>query len=588
MKSDRPYGGGKSGQELNGRKILLGVCGGIAAYKAVELCRLFIKAGARVQVVMTRAGTKFVTPLTFETITGRHVFVEMFPDPGEFSPWHTEIATWPDVAVIAPATANHLARLAAGLADDLLTTTLLTLERPRVLCPSMNYRMWQNPATQHNLNVLRARGYRFILPEEGGMARPGEGEGIGRLAEPATIFHEIVHLLSAPQDLRGVRVLVTAGRTEESWDPVRVLTNRASGRMGFALAEEARERGADVVLVHGPTDVIPPAGVRIRSVVTASEMAAAVKQEFPQSNIVLMAAAVADYTFSATADHKIKKGDPAAEVKLVATEDILRGLSGQKGNRVIVGFALETENLLENALRKLRDKHLDIVVANNPLSPGSGFAGDTNQVLLIHRSGQVTELPLQSKREVARVILDAVIRMHRHPEPEPDIEEEPLEETLDFAEEDVEESEVTGKPPLPPAPSINGRTGRSSRRRGRGRKPALETAKETPPPPVEIVEEVVAEPVAVESAAESAKKGSRTRRGGRRAAKARARKAAAQAELIVTETPPATAPKAEEPPPPAPAKSPKPSRRPRAASKTKGADAEKPAKDAGRSRKKKS
>lgn len=583
MKNDRPNGGGKPGQELNGRKILLGVCGGIAAYKAVELCRLLVKAGARVQVVMTRAGTKFVTPLTFETITGRHVFVEMFPDPGEFSPWHTEIATWPDVAVIAPATANHLARLAAGLADDLLTTTLLTLERPRVLCPSMNYRMWQNPATQHNLNVLRARGYRFILPEEGSMARPGEGEGIGRLAEPATIFHEIIHLLSAPQDLRGVRVLVTAGRTEESWDPVRVLTNRASGRMGFALAEEARERGADVVLVHGPTDVIPPAGVRIRSVVTAAEMAAAVKQEFPQSNIVLMAAAVADYTFAATADHKIKKGDPDAEVKLVATEDILRGLSGQKGNRVIVGFALETENLLENALRKLRDKHLDIVVANNPLSPGSGFAGDTNQVLLIHRSGQVSELPLQSKREVARVILDAVIRIHRHPEPEPEpepeFEAEPHDEALDFAEE-IEEPVASANTESSPRPSSNGRTGRSSRRRGRGRKPAPETAKETPPPPVEIIEEVVAEPVVVESAAESAKKSSRSRRGGRRAAKARARKAAAQAELIVAETPPAPAPKAEE--------SPKPSRRPRAASKAKEASAEKPGTSAGRGRKKKS
>ncbi|MBU1983276.1 bifunctional phosphopantothenoylcysteine decarboxylase/phosphopantothenate--cysteine ligase CoaBC, partial [bacterium] len=527
---------GKPAQELNGRKILLGVCGGIAAYKAVELCRLFVKAGARVQVVMTRAGTKFIAPLTFEAITGRHVFVEMFPEPGEFSPWHTELASWPDLAVIAPATANHMARLAAGLADDLLSTIMLTLDRPRVLCPAMNYRMWQNPATQNNLSILRTRGYRFIMPDEGQMARPGEGEGIGRLAEPEAIYSDIRHLLSTPQDLRGVRVLVTAGRTEESWDPVRVLTNRATGRMGFALAEEARERGADVVLVHGPTDVIPPAGVRIRRVTTAAEMAQAVKQEFAPSRIVLMAAAVADYTFAKTVEHKLKKGQPDAEVHLIATEDILRNLSEKKGDRVVVGFALETENLLENALRKLRDKHLDIVVANNPLTAGSGFAGETNQVLLIHRNGQVTELPLQSKREVARVILDAVIRIYRHPEPEIEPEPEPLEEVP----EEIEESEVeteSAPPPVVSTPSVsgNGRTGRSPRRRGRGRKKEPSKAAQPEPDSTEVAEEPVAQPIVVEAAAEPPKKAAKTRRGGRRAAKARAKKAGSQAELGVVE-----------------------------------------------------
>ncbi|MDD5088163.1 MAG: phosphopantothenoylcysteine decarboxylase, partial [bacterium] len=337
------------------------------------------------------------------------------------------------------------------------------------------------------------------------------------------------------------------------------------------------------VLVHGPTDVIPPAGVRVRSVVTAADMAAAVKQEFPQSNIVLMAAAVADYTFAATADHKIKKGDPDADVKLVATEDILRGLAGHKGNCVIVGFALETENLLENALRKLRDKHLDIVVANNPLAPGSGFAGDTNQVLLIHRSGQVSELPLQSKREVARVILDEVIRIHRYPEPEPEIESEPPDDGFDI--EDDSEEPVIEEAPRPPS---NSRSGRSSRRRGRGRKAPPEIAKEAPPPPpVEIVEEVVADPIAVETIAEPAKKSSRTRRGGRRAAKARARKAAAQAELMVPEAPPP--PVITEAPPAAPAPKPlrKPARRPRAAVKPKGALGEQSEKNTGRGARKK-
>ena len=404
--------------DLYGRKVLLGVCGGIAAYKAVELTRLLIKAGARVQVVMTDAATKFVAPLTFEAVTGRHVFVEMFPSAGEFSPWHTELATWADLAVVAPATANHLARLSAGLADDLLSTLMLTLERPRILCPAMNPRMWANPATQDNLATLKRRGYRVIMPEEGQMARPGEDDGVGRLAEPDMIFREVSHVLSAPQDMRGVRVLVTAGRTEEFWDPVRMLTNRATGRMGFALAEEARERGADVLLIHGPTDVIPPTGVRIRKITTAQEMANAVKQEFTQANIVLMSAAVADYTFPETIRQKIKKGDPQPEVHLVPTEDILKSVAGSKGNRIIVGFALETENVLDNALKKLREKHLDLVVANNPLVEGAGFAGETNQVLLIHRNGRVVDLPLQSKREIAREILNAVINSYRHPEPE--------------------------------------------------------------------------------------------------------------------------------------------------------------------------
>lgn len=419
MKSDPPQPhGGKPGTDLYGRKVLLGVCGGIAAYKAVELTRLLINSGARVQVVMTEAATKFVAPLTFETITARHVYVEMFPEQGEFSPWHTEIATWADIALVAPATANHMARLASGLADDLLSTLILTVERPRILCPAMNPRMWANPATQDNLATLKKRGYRVIMPEEGQMARPGEDDGLGRLAEPDVIFREVSHVLSAPQDMRGVRVLVTAGRTEEFWDPVRMLTNRATGRMGFALAEEARERGADVVLIHGPTDVIPPTGVRVRRITTANEMAQAVKQEFPQSHIVLMAAAVADYTFPDTVRHKIKKGDPQPDVHLVPTEDILKSLAAMKDGKVVVGFALETENVLDNALKKLREKHLDMVVANNPLIEGAGFAGETNQVLLIHRNGRVTDLPLQSKREIAREILNAVIETYRHPEPE--------------------------------------------------------------------------------------------------------------------------------------------------------------------------
>jgi len=423
MKSNRrPEREFRAAGELGGRRVLLGVSGGIAAYKAVELARLLIQSGAKVQVVMTPAATKFVAPLTFETVTGRSVYMEMFPEQGKESPWHTELSSWAELVVVAPATADHIGRIACGLGDDLLTTTLLAYERRRVICPSMNPRMWANPAVQENLNTLRRRGFRIIPPEEGEMARPGEENGIGRLAEPETIYAELRHLLSAPQDLRGVKVLVTAGRTEESWDPVRVLTNRASGRMGFALAEEARERGADVSLVCGPTDVTPPSGVRLTRITTARQMAEAVKRDFQQCNILLMSAAVSDYTFENTAKNKIKKGDPDPEIHLVPTEDILRGISQNKGNRVIVGFALETENVLDNSLRKLREKHLDIVVANNPLAQGSGFQVETNQVFIIHRSGHVQDLPLQSKREVAREILNAVMEIYRNPLPEPEIE----------------------------------------------------------------------------------------------------------------------------------------------------------------------
>lgn len=570
MKNDRfRPPGAKPGTELNGRKVLLGVCGGIAAYKAVELTRLLVKAGVRVQVVMTDAATKFVTPLTFEAITGRHVFVEMFPAQGEFSPWHTEIATWADIAVVAPATANHLARLAAGLADDLLSTLMLTLERPRVLCPAMNPRMWANPATQDNLTVLKKRGYRIIMPEEGQMARPGEDDGVGRLSEPETIFRELSHVLSAPQDLRGVRVLVTAGRTEEFWDPVRMLTNRSTGRMGFALAEEARERGADVVLVHGPTDVIPPTGVRIHRITTAQEMAQAVKQEFPQSNIVLMSAAVADYTFPDSVRHKIKKGDPQPEVHLVPTEDILKTLSQNKGSRIIVGFALETENLLENSLKKLREKHLDLVVANNPLVEGAGFAGETNQVLLIHRNGRVVDLPLQSKREIAREILNAVIGTYRHPEPEQEeiekqFQDEQAERFPDYEAEEMPEGEVvksaahvpvngTPQPHRKKYPPRPDKLHRPEKRDSAKAVAPVEPAAVSAPPPSkpapEFVTPVVEAQVPVDtSAAKSAdvpnpKKPGRTRRGGRRA-KARAARIAAR---MAEHNPSAASPVAETP-----------------------------------------
>ncbi|MCB9366967.1 MAG: bifunctional phosphopantothenoylcysteine decarboxylase/phosphopantothenate--cysteine ligase CoaBC [Calditrichaeota bacterium] len=530
MKSNRrPERDSRPSGDLAGRRILLGVTAGIAAYKAVELARLLIQAGAKVQVVMTPSATKFVTPLTFEAITARTVFVEMFPQPGQESPWHTELSTWADVVVVAPATADHIARVAHGFGDDLLTTILLACERRRLICPAMNPRMWANPAVQENVGLLKRHGYRIVPPEEGEMARPGEDPGVGRLAEPETIFAEVRHLLSAPQDLRGVRVLVTAGRTEESWDPVRVLTNRASGRMGFALAEEARERGADVTLVCGPTDVIPPSGMRVIRITTASQMAQSVKREFQHCNMLLMSAAVSDYTFASTMENKIKKGQPDPEVHLVPTEDILKSMSQNKGNRIIVGFALETENVLENALRKLREKHLDIVVANNPLVKGSGFQGETNQVFIIHRTGNVQDLPLQSKREVAREILNAVMEIYRNPLPEPEQDLElDLDLELDAAEElpvpgpglvdldglDIEEADdsagvANGSAPKPaamsPAPGGKKKSRRGGRRarERRERQAAAIAAKQTGPQSSEHKPELkpAPEPVAAKTTA---------------------------------------------------------------------------------------
>jgi phosphopantothenoylcysteine decarboxylase/phosphopantothenate--cysteine ligase len=586
---------------LKGRTVLLGVTGGIAAYKAVELTRLLMKGGARVQVVMTESGAKFVTPLTFEAITGRRVFVKMFPDKGEPEPWHTELSTQCDLVVVAPASANHLAKLACGIADDLLTTTLLACEKPRVLCPAMNTRMWANPATQDNLNTLKRRGYRIIPPERGEMARPGEDEGVGRLAEPETIFNELKHILSAPQDLKSVKVLVTAGRTEESWDPVRVLTNRASGRMGFALAEEARERGANVLLIHGPTDVIPPSGVHKIAITTARQMTDAVMRELHSAQIVLMSAAVSDYTFEQTAEHKIKKGDPDPKIKLTPTTDILKTISHIKGDRIIVGFALETENVLENALKKLREKHLDIVVANNPLHAGSGFQHETNQVFIIHRSGRVIDLPLQSKREIARAILDAVITLYRNPEPEPELEPD-IEMDIDVDddmhgrvhltgldtsedESPVEESDQSqnGQADHRPRGRRGGRRARRAREKGGAKDQQVESESKTPLPKVEVKEQIPLLTIADSPVVPAGKSKSGRKRPKRSSGAKKATAPVATPEVVKAPEPkPVQKPEAKQPPVKEAApksKGPKPPRRKKPAKKAKPEGSGKTAKE---------
>ncbi len=389
---------------LSGKKILLGVTGGIAAYKAVFLLRLFKKAGADVKVVMTDAATEFVTPLTFESLSEHPVHVNLFEGDskrsGAVSPIeHIDLAKWPDLVVIAPCTANTIANLAHGRADDLLATIVTAYRGPVMLAPAMNDVMWENSATRDNLRMLSDRGYRVAPPEKGDLACGYEATG--RMAEPETIMGAVTTLFASPW--RGVKVLVSVGGTEEDIDPVRVVSNRSSGKMGFALAEAARDAGAEVTVVAARTSVAPPFGVRVVRVRTSAEMSRALKDTFEKSDVLMMAAAVTDYRPAHAMDRKKKSGD-AWNLELVPTEDILESLGASKGKRVIVGFALETEDEEKNAKAKLEAKKCDLVVLNKP---ADAFELDTNVVTVLNAGGRVyRSVGPESKREIARRLLE--------------------------------------------------------------------------------------------------------------------------------------------------------------------------------------
>ncbi len=396
---------------LAGKKILLGVTGGISAYKAVFLLRLFKKAGADVKVVMTEAATEFVTALTFESLSEHPVHVRMFEDDGKsagaISPVeHIDLAKWPDLVVIAPATANTLANFAHGRADDLLATIVSAYEGPIVLAPAMNDVMWENPATQENMRILSDRGFRVAPPERGDLACGYEATG--RMAEPETIFAAAQTLFSSP--LRGKKVLVSVGGTEEDIDPVRVVSNRSSGKMGFAVAEAARDAGADVTVVAARTSVAPPHGVRITRVRTGDEMASTLRREFKNADVLFMVAAVSDFKPASTLAQKKKSGE-GWTLELAKTDDILAALGAEKGKRVVVGFALETEDEEQNARAKLARKHCDFVVLNKP---GDAFGLDTNVVAIYDAKGRVYESKApESKREVARRLVELVSGLPR-------------------------------------------------------------------------------------------------------------------------------------------------------------------------------
>ena len=391
---------------LDGKTVVVGVSGGIACYKACDVVRLLTAAGARVRVVMTAAAQRFVTPLTFQTLAGQPVATDTFDLTQESEIGHIRLADEADAIAIAPATANVIAKLATGIADDLLTTVLLATRAPLVLAPAMNVHMWEHPTVQENLARLVARGASVVGPESGWLACGYEGAG--RLAGAEDVVEGIRRVL-APQDLAGQRVLVSAGPTQEPIDPVRYLSNRSSGKMGYAIARVARRRGAEVTLVTGPTALRPPAGVRTVSVTTAEEMARAVQAAFAGSTVVIMGAAVADYRPRRALDRKLKKGARRLTLDLEANPDILRELSTRKGRRLLVGFAAETNDLVSEARRKLADKRLDLIVGNDVTAPGAAFGGDTNVVHLIDAACQEEAFPVLSKEEVAERILDWVV-----------------------------------------------------------------------------------------------------------------------------------------------------------------------------------
>jgi phosphopantothenoylcysteine decarboxylase/phosphopantothenate--cysteine ligase len=382
---------------------VVGVTGGIACYKAVELVRLLVKDGLEVQVIMSRGATEFVTPLTFQTLSGRAVASDTFNLTQESEIGHINLADSADLFVIAPATANIIGKIAAGIADDLLTTVLMATQAPVLIAPAMNIHMYANLILQENLRKLRRLGYFLMEPDEGYLACGYEGKG--RLPEPEKIL-ETIHGLLRKRDLCDEKILITAGPSREALDPVRYISNRSSGKMGYALARVAQRRGAEVVLVSGPTALDAPTGTRLIGVTTALEMRAAVLQEFPACTTLIMAAAVADYRPVKAAATKIKKGPGPLELCLEPNPDILKELGAIKNGKFLVGFAAETEDLTGNARKKLNAKNLDMIVANDVAHEGSGFDGDTNIAAILDRSGASRMLPLMTKDELAEHILD--------------------------------------------------------------------------------------------------------------------------------------------------------------------------------------
>lgn len=390
-------------KNLEGKNILIGVTGGIAAYKVVEVASRLKKLGANVKVIMTKAATEFVSPRTFQEITKNAVSVEMFGDAANFNVAHIALANFADLVLIAPATANFLAKTAHGIADDLLTTTILATNAPLIFAPSMNTKMLENPATQENLKILQSRGVKLLDAAEGELACGVVGKG--RLPEPEQICSEVVKFFDKKKILSGKKILVTAGGTVEPIDPVRYIGNRSSGKMGFEIAKAAKNFGAEVFLIAGKTDVEPPQDLKFIKVESAEEMREKILSEYDSADAVIMSAAVADYRVKNISAQKIKKDAETFTLELVKNPDILKELGKLKTKQILIGFAAETENLIEYAKKKLEEKNLEFIVANNVTTAGAGFGVDTNVASIIKRNGEVENFPLMSKADLAEKII---------------------------------------------------------------------------------------------------------------------------------------------------------------------------------------
>lgn len=391
---------------LDGRRIVLGVCGSIASYKGADIASKLTQAGADVDVILTRAAQQFVTPLTFRGLTRRIVFTDMFEPASSMAEEHVELARAADAVVIAPASATTIARIAHGLADDMLSLTILATTAPVIVAPAMDAQMWENAATRANVETLRDRGVVFVGPEEGRLA--SGRMGYGRLVDTETLLGAVRQALGQRGDLAGRHVVVSAGGTHEPIDPVRYVGNRSSGKMGFAIAEAARDRGADVTLVTGPVALPTPYGVRRINVTTTAQMAASLRQATAECDALIMAAAPADFRPANPTDQKIKRTAEGIAVDLVPNEDIIAGL---QGGFIKVGFAAETQDVLTNAESKIAKKGLDFIAANDVTAAGSGFATDTNHITLIDASGERESLPLLSKYDAGNRILDRVVAL---------------------------------------------------------------------------------------------------------------------------------------------------------------------------------
>ena len=392
---------------LKDKNIIIGICGGISAYKVVDVVSRLKKLNAIVTVIMTENATKFVSPLTLRAISHEPVITDMFDEPDNWDTEHISLAQKADLFVVAPATANILGKIASGVADDMLTTTIMATEAPVLFVPAMNTGMYENPIVQENITKLKQYGYQIMEPGTGLMACGTTGKG--RLPEPQQIVEEIIEILSPKRDLLGIKILITAGPTVEAIDPVRYISNHSSGKMGYAIAQNALKRGAEVILVSGPVNITPPAGATLISVTTADEMYEAVMNHFEPCDVMIMMAAVADYRSESVEANKIKKTSDEMTIRLIKNHDIAAELGKIKGARILVGACAETENLLENADKKIKSKNFDLIMANDVTEEGAGFGIDTNIVKLVSANGSITSLPIMSKFEVADHLLTSVV-----------------------------------------------------------------------------------------------------------------------------------------------------------------------------------